>query len=188
MSRDVVILACAVSAGIHAALAPEHARPSSRCPRARHCHRASRLARSPRRCSLTARSSSARRARSSRYALAATTGIPLIHPDASRSPASHSPRRRSRRSACSPPTRSLKGAYTMADKHTYRPIPLALIALVALFSALATLAVSGGHDAQAHGQRSRQGRASRSRSSHSDRTCGSSGRTTSPGLASRSSA
>jgi hypothetical protein len=40
----------------------------------------------------------------------------------------------------------------MADKHTYRPIPLALIALVALFSALATLAVSGGHDAQAHGQ------------------------------------
>ena len=39
----------------------------------------------------------------------------------------------------------------MADKHTYRPVPLALIALVALFSALATLAVSGGHDAQAHG-------------------------------------
>ncbi|MGH3064129.1 MAG: hypothetical protein ACRDMK_07295 [Gaiellaceae bacterium] len=39
----------------------------------------------------------------------------------------------------------------MADKHTYRPIPLALIALVALFSALAALAVSGGHDAQAHG-------------------------------------
>jgi hypothetical protein len=40
----------------------------------------------------------------------------------------------------------------MADKHAYRPIPLALIALVALFSALATLAVSGGHDAQAHGR------------------------------------
>lgn len=39
----------------------------------------------------------------------------------------------------------------MADKRTYHPIPLALIALVALFSALATLAVSGGHDAQAHG-------------------------------------
>jgi hypothetical protein len=38
----------------------------------------------------------------------------------------------------------------MADKHSYRPIPLALIALVALFSALAALAVSGGHDAQAH--------------------------------------
>jgi hypothetical protein len=33
----------------------------------------------------------------------------------------------------------------------YRPIPLALTALIALFSALAALAVSGGHDAQAHG-------------------------------------
>jgi hypothetical protein len=40
----------------------------------------------------------------------------------------------------------------MADKHTYRPIPLALIALVALFSALATLAILGGHEAQAHGR------------------------------------
>jgi hypothetical protein len=38
----------------------------------------------------------------------------------------------------------------MADRHSYRPIPLALIALIALFSALAALAVSGGHDAQAH--------------------------------------
>ena len=36
----------------------------------------------------------------------------------------------------------------MADKHSYRPIPLARIALVALFSALALLAISG-HDAQA---------------------------------------
>jgi hypothetical protein len=32
-----------------------------------------------------------------------------------------------------------------------RPIPLALTALVAFFSALAALAVSGGHDAHAHG-------------------------------------
>jgi hypothetical protein len=33
-----------------------------------------------------------------------------------------------------------------------RPIPLALTALVAFFSALAALAVSSGHDAHAHGQ------------------------------------
>jgi hypothetical protein len=32
-----------------------------------------------------------------------------------------------------------------------RPIPLALTTLIALFSALAALAVSGGHDAHAHG-------------------------------------
>jgi hypothetical protein len=35
--------------------------------------------------------------------------------------------------------------------YTHRPIPLALTALIALFSALAALAVSGGHDAHAHG-------------------------------------
>jgi hypothetical protein len=34
--------------------------------------------------------------------------------------------------------------------NTYRPIPLALTALIALFAALAALAVSNGHDAQAH--------------------------------------
>jgi hypothetical protein len=33
---------------------------------------------------------------------------------------------------------------------TYRPIPLALTMLIALFSALVALAVSGGHDAAAH--------------------------------------
>jgi hypothetical protein len=35
---------------------------------------------------------------------------------------------------------------------TYRPIPLGLTLLIALFSALAALAVSGGHDAHAHGE------------------------------------
>jgi hypothetical protein len=39
----------------------------------------------------------------------------------------------------------------MDKTNTARPIPLALITLIALFSALAALAVSGGHDAQAHG-------------------------------------
>jgi hypothetical protein len=39
----------------------------------------------------------------------------------------------------------------MTRNHTYRPIPLALTMLIALFSALVALAISGGHDAQAHG-------------------------------------
>jgi hypothetical protein len=39
----------------------------------------------------------------------------------------------------------------MNKTNTYRPIPLALTMLVALFSALAALAVSGGRDAHAHG-------------------------------------
>ena len=37
------------------------------------------------------------------------------------------------------------------NTRTYRPIPLALTMLIALFSALVALAVSGGHDAAAHG-------------------------------------
>jgi hypothetical protein len=39
----------------------------------------------------------------------------------------------------------------MNRTRSYRPIPLALTTLVALFSALVALAVTGGHDAAAHG-------------------------------------
>jgi len=39
----------------------------------------------------------------------------------------------------------------MSTIRSRRPIPLALTTLIALFSALAALAVSGGHDAHAHG-------------------------------------
>jgi hypothetical protein len=39
----------------------------------------------------------------------------------------------------------------MSKTTTYRPIPLGLTMLIALLSAVAALAVSGGHDAQAHG-------------------------------------
>ena len=39
----------------------------------------------------------------------------------------------------------------MSKPNTHAPIPLALTMLIALFSALAALAVSGGHDARAHG-------------------------------------
>jgi hypothetical protein len=39
----------------------------------------------------------------------------------------------------------------MSTRQASRPIPLALTMLVALFSALVALAVSGGHDAAAHG-------------------------------------
>ncbi len=39
----------------------------------------------------------------------------------------------------------------MSTQRASRPIPLALTMLVALFSALVALAVSGGHDAAAHG-------------------------------------
>lgn len=37
------------------------------------------------------------------------------------------------------------------NTRSYRPLPLALTMLIALFSALAALAITGGHDAAAHG-------------------------------------
>ena len=37
------------------------------------------------------------------------------------------------------------------NTRTYRPVPLTLTMLIALFSALVALAVAGGHDAAAHG-------------------------------------
>jgi hypothetical protein len=40
------------------------------------------------------------------------------------------------------------------NTRTYRPIPLGLTMLIALFSALGALALSGGHDAAAHGDTS----------------------------------
>jgi hypothetical protein len=46
------------------------------------------------------------------------------------------------------------------DTRTQRPIPLALTALIALFSALVALALSGGHDAAAHGDESHAATAS----------------------------
>lgn len=38
----------------------------------------------------------------------------------------------------------------MTKTNAWRPIPLSLTMLIALFSALAALALSGGHDASAH--------------------------------------
>jgi hypothetical protein len=42
------------------------------------------------------------------------------------------------------------------NTRTYRPIPLALATLIALFSALVALAVSGGNDALAHGDKTHE--------------------------------
>ena len=42
------------------------------------------------------------------------------------------------------------------NTRTYRPVPLTLTTLIALFSALVALAVTGGHDAAAHGNGDQQ--------------------------------
>jgi hypothetical protein len=78
MSRDVVILACAVSAGIHTALAPQHATfvPAALAL----IVLAVGLARSPAPV-LVDGAIVVLGGLIAAYALAATTGIPLVHPD-----------------------------------------------------------------------------------------------------------
>ena len=78
MSREVVILACAVSAGVHAALAPQHATfvPAALAL----IILAVGLARSPAPV-LVDGAIVVLGGLIAAYALAATTGIPLVHPD-----------------------------------------------------------------------------------------------------------
>ena len=78
MSRDVLILACAVSAGVHAALVPQH---GSFLPAVLAlCVLAVGLARSPTPL-LVDGAVVVLGGLIAAYALAATTGIPLVHPD-----------------------------------------------------------------------------------------------------------
>ena len=78
MSRDLVVVACAVSAGIHAALAPEHL---SFVPAAAALAiLAAGLARSPEP-ALVDGAIVVLGGLIAAYAVAATTGIPLLHPD-----------------------------------------------------------------------------------------------------------
>ena len=144
---DVVILACAVSAGIHAALVPEHfaegtgagvgfarrGRPAR--PRSPSGSRASRRIRG---CSSARRSSSS--VCSLSYALAVTTGVPVLHPEPEAVDGL----------ALGTKAIELVGLLAAASvlsrpRLVGRPIPLLLTALVAVFSGLSAVAVSGGH-------------------------------------------
>ena len=175
LARDVVILACAISAGIHGALVPDALRRGRRRRASASSPSTVLLAGARRRADAAAgERTRARRARrssspacSASYALAITTGVPVLHPEpepvdglalatkaieavgllaalepALAPPASPSP----------PPNRKEPD---MNTTRASRPIPLALTALVAFFSALAALAVSNGHDAHAHGNGAR---------------------------------
>ena len=95
------------------------------------------------------------------YGLAATTGLPLLHPE----PEPVTPRSGDEsdradglfaavsllRPPLLPHSHDRRNAHM--SSHTTRPIPLALTALIAFFSALVALGVSNGHSAHAHGER-----------------------------------
>ena len=148
IERDVVIVACAISAGIHAALAPDHFAEHAALGAAFAVAAALLIGFA---IALTRVVSSAALAAVATlfgglllsYGLAATTGLPLLHPD---------------REAIDGLALFTKGVELvglvaatrlLGRRHLsvrrFAPIPLGLTALITLFSALASLAVSNGH-------------------------------------------
>jgi hypothetical protein len=168
LERDAVIVACAISAGIHAALTPDHFAEGSGAglgflgATVLLALLVVTLTRQP-----TAAASLGAVAVLAgligSYVLAITSGLPLIP----RARAGRRPRRlhegdrgsrsirggasRLARTPCVRAAASTTERNTDMKTHAYRPIPLALTMLIAIFSALVALAVSGGHDAAAHG-------------------------------------
>jgi hypothetical protein len=174
LRRDVVILACAVSAGIHGALAPAHFAEGAGAGVG---FVASSILLAGLAVGLTVRPASSVPLAGAAlvfagvlgsYALATTTGLPLLHPQpepvdglALATKAFEAVGLVTalnllwRRLAVSP-TPQPKRTTDMSNAGSTRsgasrPIPLALTLLVAFFAALAALAVSNGHDAMAHG-------------------------------------
>jgi len=87
VTRDLVIVACAISAGIHAALAPEHFRESTAAgvgflaAAVILAAVAAALTRRPGSAFLLGVAAASFAGLLGSYALAATTGLPLLHPE-----------------------------------------------------------------------------------------------------------
>jgi hypothetical protein len=148
---DVVILACAVSAGIHAALLPEHLAEGTGAgigfasAAVLLTALAVGLTRGPASPSLLTAAAVVFTGLVLTYALAVTTGVPVLHPE----------REVVDSLALSTKAIELVGLLAAASalsrpRIVGRPIPLLLTALVAVFSGLSAIAVSGGHHAHSH--------------------------------------
>ena len=144
LRRDLVVLSCAVSAGIHAALAPDHleervaAGVGFTVSALVLAVLAAALARSAHPLLLDAAILTLAGLIAT-YALAATSGVPLLSPQ------------REAIDALALATKGIEVVGLLAAvsargslTRRARPIPIGLIALVASFSALATVAVSNG--------------------------------------------
>jgi hypothetical protein len=153
VSRDVLIVACAVSAGVHAALVPDH------------------LAFLPAAAVLAVLAAVIARGSSGvsldiaivvlsglivAYLLAVTSGIPLLHP-APDQVSALGVATKAIETAGILAALDLKGVVAVSDRTRPGQVPLALIALIACFSALAALAVSGPHMAHTHGDHATSG-------------------------------
>jgi hypothetical protein len=150
LKRDLVVLSCAVSAGIHAALAPEHfeERFAAGMGFAASAVVLAVLAAALARYSHPLLLDGAILTLAGligAYALAVTTGVPVLSPEPEAV------------DALALATKGIEVVGLLAAvaaknslSRPARPIPIGLIALVASFSALATVAVSGGHHSHGH--------------------------------------
>ncbi len=143
---DVVILACAISAGIHAALLPEHAEEGTvagvgfAVATVLLVGLAVGLTRSPENGRLLAGATVVFAGLLMSYALAVTTGVPVLHPD----------RESVDLLALGTKTVEVVGLLSAAGllrgrRRVARPIPLALATMVAVFSGLTAVALSEHH-------------------------------------------
>jgi hypothetical protein len=148
IERDVVIVACAISAGVHAALAPDHFAEHAALGAAFVVAAALLIALA---IALTQAVSSAALAGAAAlfggllvsYGLAATTGLPLLHPDPEAIDGLALFTKAVELVGLVAATHLLGRPYLSVRR--FAPIPLGLTALITIFSALASLAVSNGH-------------------------------------------
>jgi hypothetical protein len=157
LARDLLIVVCAISAGIHAGLTPDHLAEGagagggfvgSTILLAALAVALSRRVTVPALAGAVGVFSGLLTA----YVLAITTGVPLLHPESEPIEGL----------ALFTKAVELVGLFTavhlLAQARTAaRPIPLGLTGLIACFSALVALAVSSGHS-HAHGERKTSGR------------------------------
>jgi 4-amino-4-deoxy-L-arabinose transferase-like glycosyltransferase len=150
LRRDLVVLSCAVSAGIHAALAPDHfeERIAAGVGFAASAIVLAALAAALARDSHPLLLDGAILTLAGligAYVLAVTTGVPIFSPEPEAI------------DSLALATKGIEVVGLLAAVaargsllRPARPIPIGLIALIASFSALATIAISGGHHSHGH--------------------------------------
>jgi uncharacterized membrane protein len=152
LRRDTVLVACAVSAGIHGALAPEHFDESTAAGIGFVASTAALaavvVAMTLRPASVLALGGAATVLGGllAAYVLATTTGLPLFHPEPE-------PVEGLAIATKIIEAIGLAAALAVLTERTRRtrPIPLFLTSMIALFSAMVALAVTTGHGGHTHG-------------------------------------
>jgi len=155
LRRDAVVLACAISSGIHAALVPEHLGESAAAgggflvAAVALAVVAFLIARNAASVLYPAAAAAVLAGLVVSYVFAATIGVPVLQPEPEAVDALALVTKAIEVAGIAAAASVVLGRVT-ADRKASRPIPLFLAGLVAVFSALVALAASGAHIHHAH--------------------------------------